>query len=73
MRNYTALSESVHSGDLITALGDYVLSTICGLKAAGNNRVITAVGAGGDRDKTKRPEMADAACRYSDQRHPHFR
>lgn len=28
--------------------------------------VITVVGAGGDRDKTKRPEMAEAACRYSD-------
>ena len=28
--------------------------------------MITVVGAGGDRDKTKRPEMADAACRYSD-------
>ena len=30
------------------------------------NRVITVVGAGGNRDKTKRPEMAEAACRYSD-------
>ena len=39
--------------------------TICGLKGI-DNQVITVVGAGGDRDKTKRPEMADAACRYSD-------
>lgn len=42
-----------------------VLSTIRGLKGK-NNIVVTVVGAGGDRDKTKRPEMADAACRYSD-------
>ncbi len=28
--------------------------------------VITLVGCGGDRDKTKRPEMAEIACKYSD-------
>lgn len=42
-----------------------VLSTIRGLVKDGNI-VVTVVGAGGNRDKTKRPEMADAACRYSD-------
>lgn len=42
-----------------------VLSTIRGL-VRGGNIVVTVVGAGGNRDKTKRPEMADAACRYSD-------
>lgn len=42
-----------------------VLSTIRGLVKKGNI-VITVVGAGGDRDKTKRPEMAEVACRYSD-------
>lgn len=42
-----------------------VLSTIRGL-VKGGNIVVTVVGAGGNRDKTKRPEMADAACRYSD-------
>ena len=28
-------------------------------------QIITVVGAGGDRDKTKRPKMAKIACRYS--------
>lgn len=50
-----------HTPDAI----ENVLSTISGLKGK-ENMVITVVGAGGDRDKTKRPEMADAACRYSD-------
>lgn len=42
-----------------------VLKTIQGLKKIGQ-KVITVVGCGGDRDKTKRPEMADVACRLSD-------
>ncbi len=31
-----------------------------------NEQLICIVGAGGDRDKTKRPEMASIACKYSD-------
>lgn len=46
------------------ALGN-VLTTIEELKE-GNSKVITIVGCGGDRDKTKRPIMAEIACRYSD-------
>ncbi|MDE5639535.1 MAG: UDP-N-acetylmuramoyl-L-alanyl-D-glutamate--2,6-diaminopimelate ligase, partial [Odoribacter sp.] len=66
--------ETILSKEGVVAVVDYahtpdavenVLSTIKGLKGKGNI-VITVVGAGGDRDKTKRPEMADAACRYSD-------
>lgn len=56
-----AVVDYAHTPDAI----ENVLSTIRGLKGK-NNKVITVVGAGGDRDKTKRPEMADAACRYSD-------
>ncbi|HMO62974.1 MAG TPA: UDP-N-acetylmuramoyl-L-alanyl-D-glutamate--2,6-diaminopimelate ligase [Ferruginibacter sp.] len=42
-----------------------VLATIKNLKQ-GNEHVITVVGCGGDRDKTKRPVMAEVACEYSD-------
>jgi UDP-N-acetylmuramoyl-L-alanyl-D-glutamate--2,6-diaminopimelate ligase len=41
-----------------------VLATIKKLQQA-NEQVITVVGAGGDRDKTKRPLMAAVACEYS--------
>ncbi len=30
------------------------------------SRLITVVGCGGDRDKTKRPVMGDVACEHSD-------
>lgn len=43
-----------------------VLETIVQLKKK-TARVITVTGAGGDRDKTKRPLMAKAAAHYSDQ------
>jgi UDP-N-acetylmuramoyl-L-alanyl-D-glutamate--2,6-diaminopimelate ligase len=42
-----------------------VLSTIKKLRK-GYEQVITVVGCGGDRDKTKRPIMAQAACDLSD-------
>ncbi len=42
-----------------------VLATIKNLKG-GDSKVITIVGCGGNRDKTKRPEMAVVACEYSD-------
>lgn len=42
-----------------------VLATIKNLKH-GNEHVITVVGCGGDRDKTKRPVMAEVACEHSD-------
>lgn len=56
-----AVVDYAHTPDAV----ENVLSTIRGLVRKGN-KVITVVGAGGDRDKTKRPEMAEAACRYSD-------
>jgi UDP-N-acetylmuramoyl-L-alanyl-D-glutamate--2,6-diaminopimelate ligase len=42
-----------------------VLETIAKLKKGGET-VITVVGCGGDRDKTKRPVMAQVACDLSD-------
>jgi len=41
-----------------------VLTTIDKMRK-GNEAVITVVGCGGDRDKAKRPVMAEVACEYS--------
>jgi UDP-N-acetylmuramoyl-L-alanyl-D-glutamate--2,6-diaminopimelate ligase len=43
-----------------------VLSTIRKLRK-NDERIITVVGCGGDRDKTKRPVMGEVACQLSDQ------
>ncbi|RYD95124.1 MAG: UDP-N-acetylmuramoyl-L-alanyl-D-glutamate--2,6-diaminopimelate ligase, partial [Sphingobacteriales bacterium] len=42
-----------------------VLTTIKKLRK-GHEQVITVVGCGGDRDKTKRPVMGEVACTHSD-------
>ena len=42
-----------------------VLATIKNLRQNAE-KIITVVGCGGNRDKTKRPEMAAVACEYSD-------
>ena len=64
----------VSAKDKVIAIVDYahtpdallnVLATIKKLKK-GFETVITVVGCGGDRDKTKRPIMAAAACEHSD-------
>jgi len=57
----TGFVDYAHTPD---ALGN-VLSTLSEFKAD-KKRIITDFGAGGDRDRGKRPLMAEAACRYSD-------
>jgi UDP-N-acetylmuramoyl-L-alanyl-D-glutamate--2,6-diaminopimelate ligase len=66
--------ELVRPGSKITAIVDYahtpdalknVLETI-GHFRTGTEQVITVVGCGGNRDRTKRPLMASIACRFSD-------
>ena len=42
-----------------------VLTTISNVRT-GNEHLLTIVGAGGNRDKEKRPLLAQIACRYSD-------
>jgi UDP-N-acetylmuramoyl-L-alanyl-D-glutamate--2,6-diaminopimelate ligase len=66
--------DQVLSPGRITAIIDYahtpdalknVLDTINDLRQ-GNERLITVVGCGGNRDATKRPIMAEIACKGSD-------
>lgn len=66
--------EYLRSKDGITAIVDYahtpdalenVLKTIHQIRT-GDHQIITVVGAGGDRDKTKRPVMARVAATLSD-------
>ncbi len=66
--------EYLRSSDGITAIVDYahtpdalenVLKTINQIRQ-GEQHIITVVGAGGDRDKTKRPVMAKVAVTLSD-------
>ena len=66
--------EVLKSGNGITAIVDYahtpdalknVLETINEVRS-GKGKLITVTGAGGDRDKTKRPEMAQIASVLSD-------
>ncbi|TAF97621.1 MAG: UDP-N-acetylmuramoyl-L-alanyl-D-glutamate--2,6-diaminopimelate ligase [Cytophagia bacterium] len=67
--------EQVMSRQEIVGIVDYahtpdalqnVLETINELRE-GNQQVITVVGCGGNRDATKRPEMAKIACQWSTQ------
>jgi UDP-N-acetylmuramoyl-L-alanyl-D-glutamate--2,6-diaminopimelate ligase len=64
LRNETndisAIVDYAHTPDAL----EKVLLTI--QKIRGNGRIITVVGCGGDRDKSKRPLMAKIASNYSD-------
>ncbi len=57
----TAIIDYAHTPDAILN----VLKTISQIKK-GNEQVIAVIGAGGNRDKTKRPEMARVAAGMSD-------
>ena len=58
--NIIGIVDYAHTPDAL----DNVLTTIAKLRK-GNETVITVVGCGGDRDKTKRPIMAQVACDLS--------
>ena len=45
---------------------DSLEKAIIALRDTGFERVITVFGCGGDRDRSKRPIMGEAACKYSD-------
>jgi len=58
----TAIVDYAHTPDALKN----VLETITEIKT-GKEKIITVVGCGGDRDKTKRPKMAMIASQLSDQ------
>ncbi len=59
--NIIGIVDYAHTPDALVN----VLGTIKKLKK-GHEQVITVVGCGGDRDKTKRPIMGEVACEHSD-------
>lgn len=60
--NITAIVDYAHTPDALTNVLESIHEVL-----EGNGRVITVVGCGGNRDKTKRPIMAREAVRLSDQ------
>ncbi|MFK8044064.1 MAG: UDP-N-acetylmuramoyl-L-alanyl-D-glutamate--2,6-diaminopimelate ligase [Crocinitomicaceae bacterium] len=61
-KDIIAIVDYAHTPDAL----QNVLSTISSVRTK-NEKVITVVGCGGDRDKTKRPKMAEIAASESDQ------
>jgi len=59
--NIVGIIDYAHTPDALKN----VLETIAELRT-GNEKVISVIGAGGDRDKAKRPKMADITCALSD-------
>jgi UDP-N-acetylmuramoyl-L-alanyl-D-glutamate--2,6-diaminopimelate ligase len=60
-KNITAIVDYAHTPDAL----ENVLNTINDIRTK-NEKLITVVGCGGDRDKTKRPIMAEIATALSD-------
>ncbi|NDV79227.1 UDP-N-acetylmuramoyl-L-alanyl-D-glutamate--2,6-diaminopimelate ligase [Dysgonomonas sp. 511] len=60
--DFTAIVDYAHTPDALTNVLEAIHEVL-----NGNGRVITVVGCGGNRDKTKRPIMAREAVRLSDQ------
>jgi UDP-N-acetylmuramoyl-L-alanyl-D-glutamate--2,6-diaminopimelate ligase len=59
--NVHAIVDYAHTPDAV----ENVLSTIDDVRT-GNEQLIVVIGAGGNRDKTKRPLMAEKTCQYAD-------
>jgi UDP-N-acetylmuramoyl-L-alanyl-D-glutamate--2,6-diaminopimelate ligase len=61
-KGFSAIVDYAHTPDALTN----VLKSIREILDGSTGRIITVVGAGGNRDKGKRPLMAKEACRLSD-------
>ncbi|GGE41331.1 UDP-N-acetylmuramoyl-L-alanyl-D-glutamate--2,6-diaminopimelate ligase [Pullulanibacillus camelliae] len=65
--------ETVNAGQSFSVIVDYshtpdsLENALLTIKEFAKGRILTVVGCGGDRDRTKRPLMADIAVRHSDQ------
>ncbi|WP_280749356.1 UDP-N-acetylmuramoyl-L-alanyl-D-glutamate--2,6-diaminopimelate ligase [Parabacteroides sp. PF5-9] len=59
---YTAIVDYAHTPDALTNVLNGIREVL-----TGSGRIITVVGAGGNRDKGKRPLMAKEATKWSDQ------
>ncbi|WHY02287.1 UDP-N-acetylmuramoyl-L-alanyl-D-glutamate--2,6-diaminopimelate ligase [Neobacillus sp. DY30] len=57
-QNFTVIVDYAHTPDSL----ENVLKTI---RSFADKKIFVIVGCGGDRDKTKRPLMAEIACRYA--------
>lgn len=60
-RGYTAIVDYAHTPDALTNVLNSIKDVL-----NGKGRIITVVGAGGNRDKGKRPLMAKEAAKFSD-------
>ncbi|MCC8143372.1 MAG: UDP-N-acetylmuramoyl-L-alanyl-D-glutamate--2,6-diaminopimelate ligase [Tannerellaceae bacterium] len=75
LRSVSGRFETIHSPLGYTAIVDYahtpdaLVNVLTAIREVveGNGRILTVVGAGGDRDKGKRPLMAKEAAKLSDQ------
>jgi UDP-N-acetylmuramoylalanyl-D-glutamate--2,6-diaminopimelate ligase (EC 6.3.2.13) len=60
VKRFTAVVDYAHTPDAL----ENVLKTL--KDCAEGKEIVTVFGCGGNRDKTKRPEMAEVSARYSD-------
>lgn len=64
--------EVIRGQDDVSAIVDYahtpdaVAQLLSAVREVASGRVVTVIGCGGDRDRSKRPKMAQAACSGSD-------
>lgn len=72
MNGVTGRGEIICHNDRFTVIRDYahtpdgIENVLKSMKDCSTGRLVALFGCGGDRDRTKRPKMAAACCRYAD-------